>query len=126
MPERAIGVVRWVAAATLALCFLYFVGRAGGHIEVDVHAKTNPLLLSYQGRKEAGLAVASALCVVSAMLLVRLRPRRVRLGAIFLALAALAAVEPFAARYLGAESCRSIGGHWSDQFCFCRTKAPAV
>jgi hypothetical protein len=126
MRAGAISVLRWVASAALALCLLYFLGRAGGHIEMDADAKMNPLLLSYQGRKEAGLAVASAFCAVSAMLLIRLHPRRVPLGALFLALAAVAAAEPYAARYLGAERCRSIGGYWSDQFCSCSIRAPIV
>lgn len=124
MPTRGIGILRWVAAVTLAYCCLYFLGRAGGHIELNADAETNPFVLSYQGTKWAGLAVASALCAVSAILLLRVRPRRVRLGAIFLALAALAAAEPFAVRYLGAEHCRTIGGHWSDQFRSCMTKVP--
>jgi hypothetical protein len=124
IPARAIGILRWTAVAALALGFFNFLGRAGGHIEMDVNAKANPFLLSYQGKKEAGVAVASALCVVAAALLIRRRPRHSRLGVLFLALAAFAAAEPFVARYLGAERCRRIGGQWSDQFCSCSIKAP--
>jgi hypothetical protein len=126
MTTRAIGILRWAAAAALAVGFVYFLGMAGGHMEMDTDAQSDPFLLSYQGRKEAGLAVASALCFIAATLLIRRNPRYSGLAMLFLALAALCVAEPFVARYLGAEYCHSIGGHWSDRYCSCKSEAPSV